>query len=156
MSDEQPTTAEAGVTVPVDADAAFGAFTAGLGTWWPTAYSWGPDTLDRHELEPREGGRITEFGAHGVQLDWGRITTWDPPTRLVFDWMIGPDRVPCPDTPSRVTVTFDADGGTTRVTVVHDRFEAHGADTTAEYAAMLGSEQGWPHMLAGYAAPLER
>lgn len=145
---------ETHVTVPVDPTAAFGAFTAGLATWWPTAYSWGPTTLDRHELEPVEGGRITEHGDAGTQLDWGRIVEWSPPDRLVLDWMIGPDRVPCPDTPSRVTVTFEEDGAATRVTVLHDRFDAHG-EAGPGYAHALASDQGWPLILAGFATTLD-
>ena len=145
---------EAHVTVPGPPEAAFGTFTAGLSTWWPVEYSWGPDGLDRHGLEPREGGRITEFGAGDVQLDWGRITAWDPPARVVFDWMIGPDRVPCPDAPSRVTVGFHLDGGSTRVVVVHDRFDAHGDDGPG-YAEMLAGEGGWQWILDRYAAVLD-
>lgn len=145
---------EAHVTVPVAPDAAFGAFTAGLGTWWPAAYSWGPDTLDRHALEPVLGGRVTEHGTAGTQLDWGIVTAWDPPARVVLDWMVGLDRAPCPDSPSRVTVGFHLDGSSTRVVVVHDRFEAHGDDGT-DYAAMLDGEGGWQWILDGFAATLD-
>lgn len=144
---------EAHVTVATEVEAAFSAFTAGLGTWWPQAYSWGPDQLDRHELEPRPGGRVTEFHDTGYELDWGRVVEWNPPTRLVLEWAIGPDRVPCPDTPSRVTVQFLADGDSTRVEVLHDGFESHG-EGARDYAAALGSEQGWPYILQQYAAPL--
>lgn len=144
---------EAHVTVAVEPDAAFSAFTAGLGTWWPRAYSWGPDALDRHELEPREGGRITEFHVDGYQLDWGRVIEWNPPSRLVLHWAIAPDRTPCPDTPSRVTVQFLADGDSTRVVVVHDLFEAHG-EAGLGYAQAMGADEGWPHVLEQYATPL--
>jgi hypothetical protein len=68
--------------------------------------------------------------------------------------MIGPDRVPCPDSPSRVTVGFHVDGSSTRVVVVHDRFEAHG-DEGAAYAEALGGEGGWPTMLEGFAETLD-
>ena len=144
---------EAHCTVSTDPEAAFSAFTAGLGTWWPQEYSWGPESLDRHELEPRTGGRVTEHAADGTQLDWGRVMEWNPPTRLVLDWRIGPDRVPCPDTPTRVTVGFRVDGDSTRVTLVHDRFEVHGDDGMA-YAEAMRSEHGWPHILQQFAAPL--
>lgn len=145
---------EAQVTVPGPPDAAFGTFTAGLGTWWPTAYSWGPASLDRHELEPVEGGRVTEHTTDGGQLDWGHITEWSPPARVVIDWMIAPDRTPCPDSPSRVTVAFRADGSHTRVTLVHDRFEAHGEGADG-YAEAMASEQGWDLVLAAYAEALD-
>lgn len=144
---------EAHVTVATDPDAAFGAFTAGLDSWWPREYSWGPAAVERHELEPREGGRVTEFHADGYQLDWGHVVAWDPPTRLVLHWAVGPDRVPCPDTPTRVTVQFLPDGSSTRVVVVHDLFEAHGEAGLA-YAEAMRGEHGWPHLLDCYAEPL--
>ena len=144
---------EAHCTVSTDPGAAFSAFTAGLGTWWPREYSWGPESLQRHELEPRSGGRVTEHTSGGGQLDWGRVLEWSPPTRLVLAWWIGPDRSPCPDTPTRVTIGFRADGDSTRVTVVHDRFEVHG-DDGRDYAEAMRSEHGWSHILQQYAAPL--
>lgn len=144
---------EAHCTVAVEPAAAFSAFTAGLHTWWPHEYSWGPDTLDRHELEPRAGGRITEHAQDGGQLDWGRVVEWNPPARLVLQWCIGPDRVPCPDTPTRVTIGFHLDGDSTRVAVVHDRFEVHGREGLA-YAGAMRSQQGWPYLLEQYAAPM--
>ena len=144
---------EAHCTVSTDPAAAFSAFAAGLGTWWPREYSWGPESLERHELEPRAGGRVTEHTVHGGQIDWGQVEDWSPPTRLVLQWWIGPDRVPCPDTPTRVTIGFRVDGDSTRVTVVHDRFEVHGEDGMG-YAEAMRSEQGWPYILEQYAAPL--
>ena len=154
MTADDTPTAGATVTVPVDTETAFGTFTAGLGTWWPPEYSWGPDTLDRHALEPMVGGRVTEFGDRGSQHDWGRVTVWDPPARLELAWLIAPDRTPCPDSPSRVTVTFTADGEDgTVVAVVHDRFDAHG-EAGPDYAAALAGDRGWPFILAAYATML--
>ena len=154
MTDTDPS-AHAQVTVPVGPTAAFGAFTAGLGSWWPREYSWGPEGLDRHELEPRVGGRVSESRQDGGRLDWGRVTTWDPPVRLVLEWWIGPDRVPTPDSPSRVTVGFHSMGDATRVVVVHDRFAAHGRDEAAAYAEAMDGPAGWQGMLDGYAATLD-
>ncbi len=74
--------------------------------------------------------------------------------RVVLDWLVGPDRVPCPDDPSRVTIGFHADGSSTRVALVHDRFDAHGEEGPA-YAAMLAGDGGWQDILDAYAATLD-
>jgi len=142
---------ETSVKVPVPPEHAFGMLTAGLGTWWPAEYSWGPEVLDTHELEPREGGRIAEVSVHGNRWDWGRITAWEPPHRLVFDWQIGPDRVPTPDPSacSEVEWRVEADGDGSVVHVVHAGFDAYG-DAGSDYRAGLASEQGWPYMLASF------
>lgn len=145
----------ASVHLPVPPEHAFGVLTAGLGTWWPAAYSWGPEVLDTHELEPRAGGRIAEVSVHGNRYDWGRITTWVPPERVVFDWQIGPDRVPTPDPDacSEVEWQVEADGEGSRLTVLHRGFEIYG-DAADGYREALGSEQGWRFMLAGLADQL--
>lgn len=147
---DAPHPVTARVHLPVPPDHAFGVLTAGLGTWWPTEYSWGPDVLETHELEPREGGRIAEVSVHGSRHDWGRITTWAPPSRLVFDWQIGPDRVPTPDPSacSEVDVTVTAEGDGSLVTVTHDDFQVYG-DGGEAYRDALASEMGWPFILAG-------
>lgn len=153
MTPIEPVVAD--VHLPVPPDHAFGVLTAGLGTWWPRAYSWGPDVLDTHELEPREGGRIAEVSVLGNRYDWGRITTWDPPTRLVMDWQIGPDRVPTPDPAacSEVEVTVTSDGDGSLVTVEHRGFEVYG-ESGPPYRDALASDEGWPHILAGLVAAL--
>ena len=147
---------EAGVMLPVAPDHAFGMLTAGLATWWPTPYSWGPDVLAAHELEPHEGGRIAEVSVHGNRWDWGRITTWDPPHRVVFDWQIGPDRVPTPDPAacSEVEWRVEAHGDASRVTVIHRGFDVYGEDG-ADYRAALATEQGWSFILGCLRASAE-
>lgn len=144
---------ETSVVLPVGPEHGFGMVTAGLATWWPTQYSWGPDVLDAHELEPREGGRIAEVSVHGNRWDWGRITTWDPPRRVVFDWQIGPDRVPTPDPTSCSEVEWlvESEGDGCRVTVVHRGFEVYG-DAGGDYRAGLASEQGWSFILGSLVA----
>jgi uncharacterized protein YndB with AHSA1/START domain len=83
------------VTVPVPADEAFSAFVA-LRNWWPREYTWAAETLEDIGIEPREGGLCYERGPHGFTCHWGRVLTWEPPTRLVLAWQIAPDRVPEP------------------------------------------------------------
>ena len=147
---------EVSTPMPVPPDHAFGMLTAGLATWWPAPYSWGPAVLAAHEMEPKRGGRIAEVSVHGNRWDWGRITTWEPPHRMVFDWQIGPDRVPTPDPAacSEVEWRVDAHEDVSRVTVVHRGFEVYG-EAGEEYRAGLASEQGWPFILASLRAVAE-
>ena len=92
-----------------------------------------------------------ELGPHGFRCDWGRVTVWEPPHRLVFRWQIGAQREPVPDPQraSEVEVRF-ADG---EVRLEHRGFERHGPDAE-NYRAALASEQGWPYILGRYAARL--
>jgi hypothetical protein len=62
---------------------AFEVWTTRLSAWWPKGHlaSGDPDTLVI--LEPRLGGRIFERTPDGTEIDWGEITLWGPPSRLV-------------------------------------------------------------------------
>ncbi|HEY1905145.1 MAG TPA: hypothetical protein VGG91_03835 [Myxococcaceae bacterium] len=48
-------------------ESAFAAYTR-LGHWWLTVV-----------LEPRPGGRLFERHRDGHEVDWGRVTAWEPP-----------------------------------------------------------------------------
>ena len=53
--------------------------------------------LETIAIEPGEGGMCFERGPHGFRIDWGRVLTWEPPHRLVFDLVDRPARDPVPD-----------------------------------------------------------
>ncbi len=132
---------------------AFTAFTAGIDAWWPREYSWSGDSLERMAMEPRAGGFLHEIGAFGMRLDWGRISVWQPPSRLAFSWQIGPDRTPTPSPSqaSEVEVRFDpAPAGRTRVSVSHDGWDRHG-DRGAAYREQVDAAGTWPRALASFA-----
>jgi uncharacterized protein YndB with AHSA1/START domain len=137
------------VELPASADG-FALFTTGFARWWPAEYTWSGDALVEIGIEPREGGHCFELGPGGFRCDWGTVTAWEPPRRLVFLWQIGPGREPVPD-PSRageVEVRFGDDG---RVDLEHRGFDRHG-DGGAAYADGMGSPQGWPYILKRFAA----
>jgi len=137
--------------------AAFHVFTAHMHRWWPREYTWSGDVLDAIGIEPRAGGLCYERGPHGFRCDWGRVLAWEPPERLVLAWQISPRREPVPDPAraSEVEVRFEPDGqGGTRVTLEHRAFDRHGTGA-GEYRSALASPQGWPCILARYAAALE-
>lgn len=145
------------VGVEAPAERAFEVFTGGMGSWWPRAYSWSGEALESIGIEPREGGLLSERGPGGFRLDFGRVLAWEPPRRLVFSWQIAPNRLPEPN-PSRaseVEVRFEADGDRTLVRLEHRRFERHGAGYEA-YRHGMGSEDGWPWILARYAEAASR
>src|SRR5690606_31383470 len=140
------------VSVPLPPERAFECF-ADLDRWWPRAYTWAGDALERIEIEPREGGHCVEWGPHDFRCDWGRVLVWDPPHHLAFAWQIAPDRTPHPDPAgaSRVEVRFGSEGQGTLVTLIHDGFDRHGAGG-AEYREGLAAESGWPYMLGEFVA----
>jgi uncharacterized protein YndB with AHSA1/START domain len=119
--------ASAMVTVPVAPEVAFDVFTRETDLWWRRGIKFRvagrqPGTL---AFEPKLGGRLFEQyeGPAGTRVhESGKITTWDPPTRLEFEWRgsnFGPEDV------TYVAVTFVAtESGGTRVTVEHRGFAA--------------------------------
>ncbi len=125
---------------------AFRLFTAEMGSWWPL------DTHGRageHEgvkterlvVEEREGGRVYEVLSNGLEADWGIVTAWEPPTRVVFDWNPSPEDRPY----TEVEVTFaDAGDGGTRVDLFHRLWERLGEDAGAAYRANYGP--GWAYV----------
>jgi hypothetical protein len=67
-------------------------------------------------FEPRLGGRFTETSGTGEVFEIGRITVWEPSTRVAFTWhqaSFAPDQV------TEVEVRFDPVGEETRVTIEH-------------------------------------
>ena len=142
-------------TVAVDAppERAFAVFTD-LDAWWPPEFTWSQGGLEAIRIEPAEGGHCFERGPHGFTVHWGRVLAWEPSSRIVFTWQIGPDRVPEPDTSmaSEVEVRFTPDGaGGTRVEIEHRGFARHG-EAGAGYRA--GMERGWDHLAERFAAAL--
>ena len=125
---------------------AFRLFTAEMGSWWPL------DThgrADEHEgvkserlvVEEREGGRVYEVLSNGLEADWGIVTAWEPPERVMFDWNPSPDDRPY----TEVEVTFaDAGDGGTRVDLFHRHWERLGEDAGAAYRANYGP--GWAYV----------
>jgi uncharacterized protein YndB with AHSA1/START domain len=143
--------------VPASPEHAFAVFTGGLADWWVMEYTWsGPDALAEIGIEPRAGGMAYEIGPHGFRADWGRVLDWQPPSRLVFTWQIGPDRVPVPDpaNASEVEVHFVAENGgdQTRIELEHRGFDRHGEAAEGYRTALTA---GWYELLSRYAASVE-
>jgi uncharacterized protein YndB with AHSA1/START domain len=105
---------------------AFDVFTSEIGLWWRpnTLFRFTPRSPGRLAFEPGLGGRFTETLANGKMFEIGRVTAWEPGSRLAFTWRqatFGPAQI------THVEVRFEAVGKETRVTVEH-----HGWDSVPQ------------------------
>lgn len=131
------------LSVNCSPERAFEVFTAEVGSWWPTkTHSIHKDGVTGVVLEQHEGGEMYEL-AGGKREHWGRVTAWEPPTRLVLAWHVDPDRAG----PTEVEVTFTPEGAGTRVVLEHRNWEAAG-----EGAQEMRDnyEGGWDIVLAPF------
>jgi hypothetical protein len=99
-------------------------------------------------LEPRVGGRLYErfeskSGAEKV-IDTGRVTVWEPPVKLAFEWRAVNF---APDEKTEVVVEFVEKPSGTLVTVVHRGWSRIRADHPVrhgeEVAAFIRSMGRW-------------
>jgi uncharacterized protein YndB with AHSA1/START domain len=96
-------------------DATFAVFTDEVDAWWRR----GPRFRFREDGEGKlafSEGRLVESYADGERFEVGRVLTWEPGTRLVFEWR---DRNFAPGEITEVEVRFEPDRRGTRVTLVH-------------------------------------
>lgn len=130
------------VEAPVDH--AFDTWTNGIGRWWPPDHTYtGQDDL-QIVLEGRVGGRIFERTRDGVEWEWGEVTVWEPPARLVYLWHLRRDRSDATEVEIRFNeVTRDA----TRVEIEHRGWERLGANGQDQRDRNAG---GWASLLPHY------
>lgn len=139
--------------LPADRATAFAVFTEAFDTWWPREYSWAQERLDRHVLQPFEGGHCLEYDIGGESRIWGTILKWEPPHGLALSWQIAPDRSPVddPSAASRVVVTFLPHGADEcEVILDHVDFARHGAGWQ-DYLKNMQSAAAWPYCLDRFA-----
>jgi uncharacterized protein YndB with AHSA1/START domain len=135
------------VLVGVPPSEAFGTFVEDIDRWWRRGFRYRVAGKRRGiiHLEARTGGRLfesfeTSSGTRVVET--GRVTSWQPPTRLVFEWRahnFGPSEK------TTVEVLFEPSPSGTLVTVTHDGWGAirsdhparHGLDVPA-FIRMMG------------------
>ena len=128
---------EKSVLVRCDPARAFAAFTAEIAHWWPMQTHSVAEAQTRSvAIEPWVGGRIYETAANGTQSDWGRVVSWSPPHGFSMTWH--PGRPADPHTV--VELSFAAEGGATRVRLIHRGWESLGARAEA---ARTSYEGGW-------------
>jgi uncharacterized protein YndB with AHSA1/START domain len=136
----------ASVEVPVDPATAFEVFTEEIDTWYERGpHSWKhPDRAVGIRIEPGVGGRVLEVhdAGTGEGFAFGRITAWEPGTRLVFTDLLSST----PPDLTEVEVRFEAAGDGTRVTLEH-----RGLDLLPAEVAEQKRKYGWQSLLTWYA-----
>ncbi|MEZ4447952.1 MAG: SRPBCC domain-containing protein [Nannocystaceae bacterium] len=155
--------ARASVSLKVPPALAFEIFTAEIDQWWRRGlrYRIARDGRGILHLEPGVGGRLFEsFELHGRTkvIETGRITAWEPPARLCFEWRAVNFK---PDEKTEVEVEFTATATGTMVTVTHRGWAAIRPDhparhhlEAAPFLAMMG--RWWGDLLSSlrlYARP---
>jgi hypothetical protein len=121
---------------------AFEVFTARTANWWPRELSRSGMTQFTVALEPWVGGRMYERTSEGDEFDWAEVTAWEPPRRIGFLWHLHGSR----DDSTHAEVSFEAEGGSTVVRLVHDGFDRIGA----------GREELWQRSRGDWELALER
>jgi len=130
--------------VRLNPEEAFRLFTAGIGSWWPLdtharAEERGSETKEV-VFEEHAGGRIYEVLTDGTNCDWGRVTAWEPPGRVVYDWKPNDDDHP----PTEVEVRFSpTEKGGTMVALEHRGWEALGPDLGPVAREAYDAPDGW-------------
>ena len=125
----------------------FRVFTDDFALWWPKSHHIGADDAYTAIIEPQIGGRWYERGESGAECDWGQVLAYEPPSRILLRWGLGPDWKYDPDLDTQVEVTFVSEKDGTRVSLRHFKLENLGAAAETVRDA-VGSEQGWPTLLA--------
>lgn len=142
------------VTVSTGIDHAFRLFTDRLDTWWPRTHHIGKSPMTKAIIEPFAGGRCYSDQQDGTECQWGTVTVWEPPRRLVLAWQITPEWGFEPDLAkaSEVEIRFTAEGdGATRVDLEHRSFERMGPGGASMRTSVDGA-MGWGHLLQLLAA----
>jgi uncharacterized protein YndB with AHSA1/START domain len=130
-------------------DHAFDTWTNEIGRWWPADHTHTGRSDLQIVLEGRVGGRIFERTPDGQEWDWGEVTAWEPPARLVYLWHLKRDRAEATEVEIRfVSLTDDA----TRVDIEHRGWEVLGSEGQTWRDRNMG---GWATLLPHYQSAME-
>jgi uncharacterized protein YndB with AHSA1/START domain len=154
MSTEATTTSvRKEIVVDAPVERAFRVFTERFDAIKPRDHNLLAVEIAETVLEPRAGGSIYDRGVDGSECRWGRVLAFEPPSRLVFSWDIGPtwqietDH----DRTSEVEVTFAEQGpDQTLVVLEHRNLDRHGNGWEGLREGVAG-DGGWPLYLQRFA-----
>jgi uncharacterized protein YndB with AHSA1/START domain len=121
------------IRVAATPERTFDAFVGEIGAWWRPNGLF-DFTVGQHGIlafEPGLDGSLTETYSDGSVFEIGRITTWEPPSRLAFTWRQASFSS---EMGTSVEVRFEPVGAETRVTVEHFGWES----VPSEHAAKHG------------------
>jgi uncharacterized protein YndB with AHSA1/START domain len=144
------------ITVEAPLDRAFSVFTERFGDFKPREHNLLGSPITETIFEPHVGGHIYDKGEDGSECRWARVLAYEPPSRVVFSWDIGPtwQLESDPDNASEVEIRFLAEGpDRTRVELEHRNIDRHGPGWEGVVEGVDGAE-GWPLYLDRYAALL--
>jgi uncharacterized protein YndB with AHSA1/START domain len=142
------------IVVEAPVERAFSVFTDRFGDFKPREHNLLAAPIVETTFEPRVGGHIYDRAEDGSECRWARILAYEPPTRVVFSWDIGPtwQLEPDPANASEVEVRFVAEGtDRTRVELEHRHIDRHGPGWEGVHSG-VDSDGGWPLYLTRYAA----
>ncbi len=154
MSEEAPVTSvRHSVVVEAPVDKAFKVFTEDFGRFKPPEHNLLGVEIAETVFEPRVGGFLYDRGVDGTECRWARVLAYEPPSRVVLSWDIGPTwQIEAdPNNTSEFEVRFVAEtAGRTRVELEHRNLDRHGPGWEGVREGVDG-DQGWPLYLQRYA-----
>lgn len=109
--------------VPADPMRTFAVFTEEIALWWQPSglFRIGAEGDGRLAFEPGVGGRLYTSFDDGSNFEIGRVSVWEPGRRLVFAWRQASFS---PEQSTEVTVSFEAVGDETRVSIEHRAWDS--------------------------------
>jgi uncharacterized protein YndB with AHSA1/START domain len=129
---------------------AFATWTKHTSTWWPPEHSVTGEPGLQIVFEGSVGGRIFERTASGVEHEWGRVTAWEPPTRLAYIWHLSFQ----PEDAMDVEVRFvDAGDNCTHVVIEHSGWERLGERAAPRRE---GNRIGWNSVIPHFVETIEK
>jgi uncharacterized protein YndB with AHSA1/START domain len=152
----QETSVRTSIVVDAPIERAFSVFTDDIGSWWNPDHHILKAELAEMVFEPREGGHVYDRGVDGSECRWGRVLAYEPPSRVVFSWDINTQWQLETDLArtSEVEVRFVAEeANRTRVELDHRNLDRHG-EGWEQMRDAVGSPEGWPEGLRGFASRL--
>src|SRR5690606_28751026 len=90
MTQAADTVVRKDLVVDASIEQAFSVFTDRLGDFKPREHNLHGKPITETVFEPRVGGHIYDRADDGSECRWARILVYEPPTRVVFSWDIGP------------------------------------------------------------------
>jgi uncharacterized protein YndB with AHSA1/START domain len=140
------------VVVDAPIERAFAVFTEQFGDFKPREHNLLTVPIAETVFEPEVGGHIYDRGVDGSVCRWARVLVYEPPTRVVFTWDIGPtwQLESDPSKASEVEVRFIAESEQrTRVELEHRHLNRHGQGWRS-VADGVDGDAGWPLYLDRY------
>ncbi len=145
--------------VQASPERAFQVFTEEIGLWWkPSAFfAFTPRSPGEMAFEADAAGRrLVERLANGKVFEVGRVSVWEPPSRLVVGWR---QATFTPEQATEVEVRFEAVGDQTRITVTHTGWDSVPGEHVAKHGFpevlfMRRHGEWWQALLAALEARL--